>query len=70
MTLVLIKEGDRYRPEVEMDPKDMPQRLLAEDFDTAEIPKAVNIWGAMINPEAATALQRFIDETDDDGNPK
>lgn len=51
MHLVLVKEGNRYRPQSEMDAKDVAEMLFAEDFDVAEIPKKVELWGALLNPE-------------------
>ena len=69
MSIVLIKEGNRYRMEPEMDPSEMPDVLNVVDGEI-KWPSHAKIWAGMLNPQAAVELQKFIDETDDDGKQK
>ena len=70
MSIVLIKEGNRYRPEVEMDPNQMPEKLVAADFKPGELPKIIEIWGAGIDPNLAIKLQELSDSLEIHGDKK
>lgn len=70
MTMILIREGNMYRPEIEMDPVDMPEKVRAEPLDEVEFPTKVEIWGAGLNPDLAAKLLELSDTLETHGEKK
>lgn len=64
MTMLLIKEGNRYRLEPELDPGEMPDILTAEVVNNSELP-TYSIGGADINPELGPLLMKMIAEEEE-----
>ncbi len=64
MKLVLVKEGNVYRSETGHLPAGVPERMLVEVGVEGEA-RVIEIWGPGFNPELASRLQAFLQQTKD-----